>query len=554
MLTTPYDFDKDPPGEHGEKLVAPANPLGAAAPATTFYLARQFEFTEGTYTFLVEADDAATLWLGTSQFDQRVIASASYGVAGANVLYIAQGKYRVDVVLKNVMTVPNPCWFTLVILRDDQVVYASSMDGWIMDTGTISDDDIPPDHDVRFDLPVWSILPNWQDGITERLSWLTDVLSSETDAEQRRSVRRNARRSFEASFLRQRTARNRLDAFFVGVGSSEFMLPLWHEQVKMEDGIDMEASGVVLDNLALREFNKGDLVFVSNGDPDNYDILQVGDMEAARFSWAFPPPRSWPVGTRIYPMRRARIASQPPKVSNVTDTVSRAQALFDLVEPYVIPASWGANISGEPLFHFIVDRTDTLDTEYTRKAFMLDNETGVPLVVDHGRYTTTTTQAKIRMFGRAAAYSFRQFLQAARGRAQIFNCPTFMNDVYPLGDLGGDGSTEMLIRDQGFRAAMLHPQPIRIRLAFQFYDGSPTLYRTITDAHAIYDGLRVVGETLTLDSALPAITLSSLKRISFMCQTRFDQDQFEIHHPTSGQAVIDLAIVLRQFSDKRTPQ
>jgi hypothetical protein len=548
MLRLPYDFDKDPPSENGEKLVSVADPLGSATGAASYYLSRRFEFVEGDYTFILEADDAATLWLGTSQFDSRIIASAVLGAPGMNVLYIPQGQYRLDVVLKNLPADPTPCYFTLVILKDGQVVYASDKDGWYLDDGTISDDDLPPPGDIRFTLPVWSIFPNWENGVTERLAWQTDVLASETDAEQRRSVRRNARRSFEASFLRQREQRNRLDAFFIGIGSGQFMLPLWHEQVRMEDGIDMEASGVVLEDLDLREFRKGDLVFVSNGDPDDYDVLMVGDMEAHRFSWAFPPPRRWPNGTRIYPMRMARIHTQMPRLSNITDTVSRAQVLFDLVEPYQIEASWGANSSGQPLFHFKPDWADAMDVSYSRKAFTIDNQSGATAVVDHGRFTTTTTQAKLRLYGRAAAFNMRQFLQAARGRAQKFLCPTFMSDVYPLGDIGGN---ELMIHDQGFRVAMMRPQPLRMLLAFQFYGGAPTLYAAITDATAIYNGLRVTAEKLTLDTPLPEIKLADLKRISFVTETRFDQDQFEIHHHSTHQTVVDVAIVLHQFTDKR---
>lgn len=552
-LRTPYEFDYDPPDVNGSKMVSVASPLGSAGGARTYYLARRFSFTEGEYTFMLNADDAATLWLGTTQFDSRIVMSCVLGSPQVAVMYIPQGDYRIDVILQNLPTAPTPCYFGLTILdASGAVVYASGKDGWLLDDVAISDDDLPQGDDVRFSLPVFSVLPNWQDGVTERLIWMTDILASETDAEQRRSIRRNARRQFEASFLRQRTQRNRIDNFLVGIGAGTFMLPLWHEQVRMADGIDMEATGVTLDNLALREFRTGDLVFVNNGDPDVYDILQVGDMEATRFSWAFPPPRAWPVGTRIYPMREARIYSQPPNVTNITDTVSTAQILFDLSEPYEIVGSFGANVSGNPLFHFSPDWTDGITWDYSRKSFVLDNTTGAPSVTDHGKYTTSGVQAKLRLYGRAQAYSFRQFIQAARGRAKKFMCPTFTNDIYPIGDeIAGD---TLLIQSQGFRAAMSTPQPLRIQLAFQFYNGAPTLYRTITDAVTVWDGLQPVGESLTLDAALPTIKLSDLKRISFVTETRFDQDQFEIHHPSSNQVSIDVAVVLHQFTDKRIPK
>jgi hypothetical protein len=553
MLRTPFDFTIDPPSEFGEKMVSVADPIGSAGGARTFYLSRRFNFTEGIYTFIMTADDAATLWLGTSQFDSRVIASCTLAEPSMAAQYIPQGEYRIDVILQNLPVAPTPCYFTLVILdAEGKTVYASDKTDWLLDDTAISDDDIPETDDVRFSLPVFSLLPNWESGITERLVWMTDLMASETDAEQRRSVRRNARRQFEASFLRQRAQRGRLDSFFVGVGASSFMVPLWHEQVRMTDGIDMEATGVTLDHIEMREFRKGDLVFVNNGDPDDFDILQVGDIEATRFSWAFPPRRTWPVGTRIYPMRQARIYSQPPQMTNITDTVARAQVLFDLDEPYYVEASFGSNAGGQPLFRFSPDWTDGLTVDYSRKSYTLDNQSGSPYVIDHGKFTTTATQAKLRLFGRTQAFAFRQFIQAARGRSKKFMCPTFTSDVYPRGDI--DGGNLLKIHAQGFREAMSSPQPLRTMLAFQFYNGAPTIYRNVVDAHAEYDGLKSVGETLTLDGALPSIKLADLKRISFVVETRFDQDQIEIHHPATNQVSIDVAVVLHQFSDKRIAQ
>ena len=50
------------------------------------------------------------------------------------------------------------------------------------------------------DLPVFAFEPNWRDGVTETLEWLTDVLQSKISGyEQRRSVRITPRRFFEAS-------------------------------------------------------------------------------------------------------------------------------------------------------------------------------------------------------------------------------------------------------------------------------------------------------------------------------------------------------------------
>lgn len=553
-IRTPYDFPLDQETNPlGEKQVSVADPIGSAPGASTFYLARRFTFTEGDYKFILGADDAATVWIGTDQFNSRIVATPTLEVPVEVEVTLPAGEYRVDVILTNLPPQPNPCYFTMVIMRGDQVIYTSAKEGWLLDDFAISDDDLPSGTDVRYMLPVWSVLPNWQGGITESLSWQTDILESETDAEQRRSVRRNARRSFEASFLREREAAARMDSFFVGVGPSVFLVPLWHEQVSMIDGIDVAGGGVNFADgeLRLREFRKGDIVFVNNGDPNDYDLLEVGDVEQDRFSWKTPPTRRWPNKTRIFPMRLARIEPNDARTSGITDGVRRAQVRFTMVEPYYIDASWGSTVSGQPYFPFAVDRAQPLNMEYSRKAFVIDNASGRPLITDHGRHTTVKVQARLRLTGRATAYRFRQFLQSARGMARHFFAPTYMQDIYPTGDIS-NGAREVEIAPQGFRKAMIAPQPVRLQLAFQYRDGAPTIYAVVADIRETYVAGKLTAETLVMVDPLPAITLRDLKRISFVCETRFDQDSFEIFHPTNGQVVVDVACTLRQASNPRT--
>jgi hypothetical protein len=556
-----FDYELTPPGANGEKQVAPTDPIDATLGDHTYYFSRRFHFSDGNYTIHLAADDAATLWIGTSQLNSRIVMSVQLSAAGVTSLNIPQGDYRLDVLLQN-LPAGTPSYFIMTIMRGDKLIYASTKDGWLVDDVPIADDDLPPPDDYRFTLPVFSVLPNWKDGVTERLTWVTDVMPSETTSEQRRSVRRNARRSFEANFLRQYSRRDRLDTFFVGVGPSEFMLPLWHEAVRMEDGISMEAAGVTFPDgeLEFREFYKGDLVFVNSGNPDDYDILQVGDVDYNnnRFSWAFPPPRAWPIGTRIYPMRTARLLVSP-RMSNVTDTTSMATAQFDLSQPYKIEADWGSALNGQPYFRFTPDRASTIDVEYGRRNYTIDNQSGVPVTTDHGRFTNGLVSINLRLFGRIPAVGLRKFLQAARGRSVHFYAPTFMQDVMLVDDIPADAE-DIIIMPQGFFNYMLRPQPMRIQLQFSFKNGSPSVYATIANVSPIYktdpDGsvstpLQIAAERLTMTEPMPAIAMADLKRVSFVVETRFEQDSFELHHHTNQQAAVDVALVLRQALNPR---
>ncbi|RUF67839.1 hypothetical protein IPC1105_33025, partial [Pseudomonas aeruginosa] len=49
-------------------------------------------------------------------------------------------------------------------------------------------------------ITAWSFAPDWADGVQESLEWLTELLTSTSGLEQRRSLRLSPRRSFEAEF------------------------------------------------------------------------------------------------------------------------------------------------------------------------------------------------------------------------------------------------------------------------------------------------------------------------------------------------------------------
>lgn len=558
-------FDGDfsnPAFVDGTLLVSPVAWPGDANSPQTFYFSKRFAFPEGDYQITVMADDGATVWIGTDALSTRMVVTSVLGQGdgtGSINVHIPQGDYRVDVLVQNVPPAPNPAYFALNFIKDGVPFYLSNKDGWYLDDAPISDDDLPPLTDSRFSLPVFTVLPNWDQGVTERLSWLTDITNSEADAEQRRSVRRHPRRTMEANFLRQGVNRAWLDTFMVGVGKAECLVPVWHEQTPLLDGLAIDATGVTFvdGNTAQREFNTGDLVLVNNGDPRDYDLLQVGEVDDHRFSWAKPPQRAWPVGTRIFPLRTARMI-QDPVLSNVNDRVATVDIRFDYSDPDVRPESWGASVNGEPLFALTPDWSQDVQVTYTRLTYSTDNSSAPVATTQSGTYTTTSTQFRSVLYGRDMSYAFRQFLASARGKCVHFQCPTFTSDVLPIGDILAD-TTDLIVENMGYWTYMTSPEPLRLTLMFEFYN-APPIYRQILTGYAIYKQdqtgallvpPQIAAEVLSLDSALPAIALKDLQRISFVCETRFDLDDFELHHVVADQGVIELSLQIHQGQNPR---
>src|SRR3546814_9546243 len=89
--------------------------------------------------------------------------------------------------------------------------------------------------------PVWSIRPNWREGVLERLEWLTDVLSSTIGVEQRRALRVSPRRYIEITVNPTGNERSFLDLVLHKMGSDKWLFPLWWDQRSEEHTSELQS-------------------------------------------------------------------------------------------------------------------------------------------------------------------------------------------------------------------------------------------------------------------------------------------------------------------------
>lgn len=544
MPIAPSKTDReDPRLPDGEMFLHIELDFEQGRPQTRWYLSRLMQFDGGAYTIKAIVDDAASWWIGRrSNESQMVMAhTLNQGVISKDV-FIPAGIQRLDILIENLAASPTPTYVAFSIWQSGRLIYASDPEGWLADYAPIPDEALAGLGDPRRGLPVFSVLPNWKNGVTERLSWSTDVMQSESGAEQRRALRPHPRRSFEATFLRKGVTRSIMDNFFVAVGRNEFMLPLWHEAVRMTQGITTDAIGVSFDGTApmsAREFRKGDLVFVNNGDPKIYDILEVGDVAATRFDWKEPPLRNWPKGTRIYPMRQARIIDLP-QMFNVTDQVARVQVRFDLTEPDKRTPSWGAEFEGQGVFTFYPNRVEPVQFTYDRLTYTLDNDSSAIGITDPGRETQIDANAVFMLRGRAAVVNLRNFLAAARGQAVGFYMMTYTDDIELSADVSS-ANAWIDVRDSSYSEYMEFQQPVRLMVGVWTYERG-WIIRVITGADP---------GRLHLNSPLPSLQRYEIRRICFVTPARFAQDSVELQHVTAESSVVTTRLMFRQIFNKR---
>lgn len=516
----------------GEKALSPGVAVNAVSNGT-YYLYKRITLPAGVYKL------KAMLAPGGS------ISLAGVTLSSTGMLYtqvdIPSGEIVINITLNQT---GGDCYAALLISQIGSIAYKSSGDGWVFDTSPLTTEFIPSAADPRMLLPVFGVLPNWSNGIIERVNYLTDVMSSETAVEQRRAIREFPRRSIEASFMRSDVLRARMDQFFVGVGRSEFMLPLWHEQFRTTlpiiAGETYHQFPVVGDTLDFREFLAGDLVLITSGDPLTQEVCKIASVDAitGHLVWQVAPTLNWPAGARLMPLRRAVMVDKP-NMSNMVDRIGSVSVRFDLQDPMTnIVPNWGLCT---PMWHFDLDWSSPLVMDYDRATFMLDNSSGPVTYTDAGRRSEVTTRVNLTMYGRRDLYSLRQFIAAARGKAVRFYAPTFTHDLIPANDMTG---AYLDVKSVGFSEVMTTPQWARKVIEIKFNNGAPPIYRFITlVSEATLSGERV--DRIYVDAALPSIAKSTVSTIRFIVPSRFDQDGFEFNHLVDASAVVRLAIVLQ---------
>ncbi len=531
----------------GEKAVSVSAAPGGAAARTNYFLSTWADLEGGEYLIRVFAVQASTWATSITVNNVRVFLNTPRDV-GPHVatINLPRGRQRIDVLLSNLSASAGSCYMAFSLWRQGRLVYKSEAAPWVFDTAPIPDASLPEPVGERLTLPVFAVQPNWADPIIERLMYSTEVLSSESDVEQRRSLRTTPRRSFEMSFARHGAIRSRVDTFLAGVGRNRVLVPMWHEQVILQSALSSTLS-IADGTIAMREFRDDGLVIVTANNPALYEVLTIDtvNMGTGLITFTAAPVGSWPAGSRVMPLRQARV-SESGSLNNVTDAVGTVQVRFDLADAeggWYSP-SWGHDT---PLWQFPLERGQQMSVAHNRAtAFVTDDEYGPVDVFDLDQKTRLNIRAAVTLIGRARVFAFRQFIDMARGRAVRFWMPSFMSDIQPLSGVSG---TTFDIQSIGSPVYMKTAQDYRAQMLIEFIDGRPSVYSAIDSVQRISDTV----DRVTVATSLAAATNAEIARVSFLLPVRFDQDLFELQHLVDGSAAVRTSVVVRTADSTGMP-
>jgi hypothetical protein len=388
----------------------------------------------------------------------------------------------------------------------------------------------------------WSFVPDWGDGVIERLTAATDILQSESAASQRRRLRLAPRREFEAPVYAEGRERQLLDLALHGWGARIWALPIWPDIQLLQVHVEADASFISCSTEYL-DFRVGGLAMLRGESAFEYEAVEIEAVTALGLQLKRATQQSWPAGTRLYPVRAAQLLEQP-SLTKLTDGLYSADVQFLVVEVCEWPETMPATAyRGRPVWTARPDDSEDLTHSFERLRTTLDNGMAIPRFSDSANRALTVLGQRWVDQGRAQRSAIRSFIYAMAGRQKVVWVPTHMRDLSLVAPVSAVATT-LDVDNVGY-TRFGGARPGRRDLQIELTDGT-ILMRRVIGSTEVSSQI----ERLGLDSALGVdVALHQVARISWMVLCRFDSDTQEIHHLTDSEGVATWSTVFREERD-----
>lgn len=397
---------------------------------------------------------------------------------------------------------------------------------------------------------IFPLVPDWANGILEKLEWQTDVLQSPVGAEQRRGLRLAPRRTLETTILADGRERAHLDLLTYDLGASEWLIPMWHDVQIVAIELPVGSQAIPTDT-RYREFVPGGQALLRSNTAFSYEAVTVLQV-LPDLLITTPTAQPWPAGTRLYPLRLARL-TEMPKHSRLTDRLVSAQMQWQITEACDWSGDWPyGTYRGWPVVGVRPQETDDMSATYEWLQQTLDNNTGKPYVLPTAKQGFQALSHSWLLAGRAERDALRRVFYHMQGKLQPVWMPTWYSDFDMAGRFCGCGCGSDSYIDVEWTGYTQHGRR-RINkrdLRIQLVDGTVISVRVTGSAELDTD--RDI-ERLTIRPQLSRrLDPREVLSVNFMALSRLDQDSIEIQHITDVDGVATCSVVFRAVLDELT--
>lgn len=383
----------------------------------------------------------------------------------------------------------------------------------------------------------WPIAPDWTNGVRERLAWLTEALRARNGRTQKRRLRQAPRRGIEFDVVTAGRDRRFIDNLLFDWSSRIWALPIWHDQQRLATAVPAGAVFVPCVTAGY-DFAVGRLVMLW-ADAINNETLEVEAISAGALTLKRPTTRAWPAGTRLYPVRSARLEAWPEERA-FHDDAGRQPVAFSIDEPCDWPAVMpAATYRGRPVLESRPDESDDPTRSYDRVLDLIDTQTGGVVPIDWSGRPYRNASHRWMIAGRAANASLRSLLYALAGQYRELWVPSWSSDLVLAAAVPPAGLS-ITVNWCGY-ARHGRMQANRRDIRVELKDGTIS-YRRIMGATET----GTATEALAIDAAFGReVTPAQVRLISFMTLAEQASDEVELLHVTDADGATRAATSFR---------
>lgn len=381
------------------------------------------------------------------------------------------------------------------------------------------------------------VLSLWpESGIVETWSWLTDIITSRSGAEQRLAKRLQPRRTVKIPVRPpDRAAGQRLDNQAQAWRASPWLVPLFQEAQRIvpAPAEDDTVLAVATGNMTLVA---GDRVLIW-WSAAAWTVVEVDSLTEAAIVCAKPvlPPAKHVGPVYAVPVHPARLVASPirertPGYPDKYTLEFRFTEDRDPDDAATLPQYLDMDVLASLDAYLQADKQDT---QITRVISTVDCDTGQVFVYSPTDFSAQQTPLELSALSRIAAWDLRRFCARRLGRVVPFWRPVHDQSMVLAATVNATDLV-LLVEDRGF--TILSGQATRQHLFVELLDGT-RLCREITGIAPGADGQ----EVLTIGEALGvSVAPAQVRTLCFLALCRLDADDVEL---TWGKPALKTTLV-----------
>lgn len=388
------------------------------------------------------------------------------------------------------------------------------------------------------DPTVWPIEANGADPIVERFGYLTDVLATYTNREQRVCLRHVPLESYEFGILGVAARESELAAGLLYDASDELVaVPLWHYGSKLTSAVAPGGALLAIPDAADCPYLAGGYALVWR-DAFTWELFSVSGTSGAGVATSDTSAGSWAIGSYVYPVRVGRLSDREA-LRWETSRYSSGRITWTM-EQAGVGTIIGASVAATTYRNFEVlevepSRADGIEDKFERRVYLLDTGTGTRTADAAEAVGSPVRDIEWQTYTRAEARALREFMDRRGGRRVPFWVSAWEEDLALAVDAGASASS-ITVLAAGYTARHFAAGRARRHVAIRTPDG-PVRYREVLSAVDNGNGT----ETLTLDSPVPEAMVTTSTTVSFLRFVRLDEDSVSVEW-TAGFASSKVAI------------